>query len=132
MTDAIAVADLSEALNRLREHGWTRGSMHDIPTGRCCAVGAFGWPWPTDSPGITYLADQARNEPGWEPPPVSDLAVVIRYNDYPKRTFEQVEALFERAIKTASGQPEYAACTITEKVDENPSVSNHNGVSYTV
>jgi len=110
MTDAVALKDLTDALDNLTQSGWMRGAMLDIATGRCCIVGAFGWPWPTDSPGIAYLAAAARAFPGWKPPKdINDLAVVIRFNDYPGRTFEQVKDLFGMAIAAAALS---APCTV--------------------
>lgn len=100
-----AVDDLEAALARLRERGWTRGVMIDIPTGKRCIVGAFGWPFPTDSPGIPFLAQAAR---AWKTAPkfwndISDLAVAMRFNDATGRTFAEVEELFLRAIEAARG-----------------------------
>lgn len=101
MSDTIAFDDLKSALNRLETHGWIRGAMVGAE-GACCAVGAFGWPFPTESPGIKYLAQAAREYGGWRPPKdVSDLAMVIRFNDRRGRKFDDVVAIFKRAMDLA-------------------------------
>lgn len=102
MSDVQAVNDLKAALARLQENGWQRGTFINITTGACCAVGAFGWPFPTESPGIPYLAEAARGYKGWRPPKdVSDLATVIRFNDRHGRKMDEVVAIFELAIAAA-------------------------------
>ena len=100
--DAKAAGELKAALESLRTKGWMRGKMVDWQTGKCCALGAFGYLYPTDSPGVPYLAHAVkarRGAPNYQA--MSNLAVIIRFNDAPRRTAEQVEAAFEAAIRLA-------------------------------
>ncbi len=108
--DAEAVNDLKAALKRLRTNGWQRGKFLDLTSGKCCAVGAFGYPFPTDSPGVPYLAYAVRTRPGGRryPAHMSDLAVIIRFNDATRRTAAEIESAFVDAIRYAEGRRPHA------------------------
>lgn len=104
--DAEAVNELKAALERLRKDGWNRGKFHDVITGECCALGAFGYAFPTDSLGVAYLAYAIRNRKGGHPypPDMPDMSVVIRFNDAHGRKWAEVEAVFLAAIRYAEGK----------------------------
>ncbi|ADL71007.1 hypothetical protein SEA_ENCELADUS_40 [Mycobacterium phage Enceladus] len=105
--DYEAIEDLNAALTRLKKDGWTRGKFHDVETGKCCALGAFGYPFPSEeSPGVKYLAYAIREREGGHPYPADmpDMSVVIAFNDAYGRTFEDLEAMFRAAIRYAEGE----------------------------
>lgn len=107
--DTEAVEELKAALERLRKDGWNRGKFHDFATGQCCALGAFGHQFPTDSPGVKYLAYAIRTRKGGHPYPADmpDMSVVIRFNDAHGRKWADVEAVFLAAIRYAEGKGVY-------------------------
>lgn len=92
------VEDLEFGLARLRANGWTQGTYVSGATGRCCAVGAlYRQHVDTDSLSWLALATGEDNPQG----PAFNEGVVVGWNDTEGRTFEEVEALYLRAIELA-------------------------------
>lgn len=103
--DTEAAEELKAALARLRKDGWTRGKFHDLATGKCCALGAFGYQLPDETPGVRYLAYAIRTRKGGHryPAEMPDAGVVVRFNDAARRKWAEVEAVFLAAIRYAEG-----------------------------
>ena len=107
--DHEAVEQLEAAITKLRKDGWGRGKFHNVKTGCRDALGALGAPFgPNDWPAAaTYLAHAIRERAGADTKNMRDLSdamVILRFNDGFKRKFEEVETMFEAAIRCANGE----------------------------
>lgn len=100
--DIEAINDLNDALTRLETNGWQRGKLHNLATGECCALGAFGFLFPQSSPGVPYLAYAVRQRVPklWER---NELAAIIRYNDEHAKSIDDIRAVFRDAVRLAEG-----------------------------
>lgn len=95
MNAEVVAEDLRNGLAKLERVGWTQG-VYANASGRCCAMGALNHSWYVDD--CAYFLNQAI---GGEPEFPDELAHVFRWNDVPGRTFEEVKAVYLKAIELA-------------------------------
>lgn len=95
---------LEDALTRLRTEGWTQRTYAE-PDGQACMIGAiegirYGQSHPWLNPSFVAAREAVRDVIN-EQYPESGYCNIPDFNDDSKRTFAEVEAVFEKAIAKA-------------------------------